>query len=106
MGEAIIIQKKSQEEINELQRKLKWYIENQELIENLNEKIKKQHNEIYTLKTHSTSPSPQTMKKFSQTKHARASSNCYFEKEGVGFGEITCNQTSGFHRQFNIIDGQ
>merc|ERR1712228_118598 len=61
--EAIKIQKRSQNEINELQRKLKWYIENQELIENLNDKIKKQHEEIFALKTHSSSPSPTTVKR-------------------------------------------
>ena len=61
--EATKMQKKYQNEINELQRKLKWYIENQELIENLNDKIKKQHSEIFALRTHSTSPSPKTLKR-------------------------------------------
>ena len=67
--EAFKIQKKSENEINELKRKLKWYIENQDLIENLNKQIKQKNHEIYSLKSSQTtskstskSTSPSTQK--------------------------------------------
>jgi len=56
-SEALRIQKKSQHQIGELQRKLKWYIENQEVIENLHQQITRQNSEIIALKSRSVSMS-------------------------------------------------
>eukprot|EP00484_Ammonia_sp_Unknown_P010464 CAMPEP_0197077688 /NCGR_PEP_ID=MMETSP1384-20130603/212744_1 /TAXON_ID=29189 /ORGANISM="Ammonia sp." /LENGTH=1185 /DNA_ID=CAMNT_0042516553 /DNA_START=13 /DNA_END=3570 /DNA_ORIENTATION=+ len=55
-SEALKLQQKSQDQINELKRKLTWYIENQELIENLNRQIQQKNDEIISLKSRSTSP--------------------------------------------------
>ena len=53
--EAVRIQKKSQHQIQELKRKLNWYIENQEVIENLHQQITRQNSEIIALKSRSVS---------------------------------------------------
>jgi len=73
--EALKIQKKSQNEITELQRKLKWYIENQELIENLNEKIKQQNSEILSLKTSPSSSSTSSPTKKKKKIHKKPTIN-------------------------------
>eukprot|EP01083_Nonionella_stella_P166376 556095_1 len=73
--EAFKIQKKSQKQINELKRKLKWYIENQELIENLNQQIKHKNETIQSLKSSQASSPNQKQQTCRSTKKVKPNAN-------------------------------